>query len=74
MKLCKNCKHAYIGWADWLFLGGYRYALCRRPSLQSINRVTGEVEYYDGFCSTQRDDYGIIDSCGSKAKYFEAKK
>lgn len=74
MKLCKDCKHAYVGWADWLLLDGYKFARCRRQHLQSVDKVTGETVYYNTFCSTERDDYGIIDTCGSKAKYFEAKK
>ena len=31
--------------------------------------------YYDmGFCSTQRDDYETIDTCGSKGKNWEPKE
>ena len=74
MKFCKDCKNAYLPFVDWLFLGGYRFAKCRRKYLSTIDKVTGEEKYLDTFCSTEREDYGIIDSCGTDAKYFEAKK
>lgn len=70
-KLCMYCKHAKIGWFDWLFLGGYRFAKCTHPALNReaiyspVNgeKIAGE-EYY---CSVMRRY-----DCGDEGKYYES--
>ena len=76
MKFCKDCKHARVGFLDWL-LGGFSYEFAKCTAYAKcggdINLATGRtVKPTFWFCSSNR--LSAHDKCGSAGKLWEARQ
>jgi hypothetical protein len=73
-KYCKDCKFCkptrLMQILSLGMLNPYEFATCSRPI--SDNLVDGKPKL--SFCENQRVDYDSLDTCGTNAKYFEARK
>ena len=75
-KFCKDCKHVRVEKVLFFIPVYNALAECGRLDDQGpISPVTGKrvltPRYY---CHSERVDWTYRNSCGSEAKYFEAKK
>jgi hypothetical protein len=67
IKLCKDCKYFE---RSWLIFSNGQFDKCTRSEHKSPNLVIGGVMKSEKkFCTIERDY-----SCGTGAKFFEAKK
>ena len=71
MKLCVDCKW-HVGEND------PRYDKCIHPKNMELNLVTGEQSARWIYCSTHREDAGLIWAylfrcCGERGRWFEPK-
>ena len=83
---CKKCKFYKRKWTDRLFFIGHEFAICTRITYPEAYRIswkklfpTLSAPFYSGeehysFCSLERQEYLMLDTCGLDAKYFESKK
>lgn len=73
--LCKDCKHSFVTFANWLTFGGkYRYT-CRKafvPEKIEIDPVIGPIKTKAKYesCSIARIENKV---CGPSAKSWEPK-